>query len=118
MKALKYFDNPERWHEWGIVCVIGLVMTAASSWSNGPWLISGFALLAIGNSIRVVIQEIWIERNGKTEWSSRDFIYDLIMRPLGENLLCFVLCFVDSRFWVFGILAVFLLTYKWKWFRG
>lgn len=112
---VNYFNDHERWHEWGTVSVIALWIVALGSVFQGSYI--AFAVLAIANFARVVYQEIWIERRGKPTPEDPDFWYDLIMRPVGQDFISWVILFTPHWFWIIGIALGFAGTYKWKVFR-
>jgi hypothetical protein len=73
------------------------------------------ALALIGNHIRVVYQELWIERwkDRRNAISYGDFWYDILMRPLQTDVVA-CMGFAPREYWLIFIVAAFIIGFKKK----
>ena len=103
----KYFGDGERWHEWGVVCFFGVVIGAFFGMFQNVFF---YAILISLKFALSAFQEIVVERKWKLtkENVTRDFWYDIFMRPLGSSLIA--LGFAEPVLVFVGL----LVTYKFK----
>lgn len=104
-KIDKYFGDGERWHEYGVVCFFGVIMGSIMSMFPFTIVFIFFTVIKFGLSI---YQEIFVERKGHLtkENVTRDFWYDILIRPVGSCLIAF------GFFYPSLVFAAIVLTYK------